>query len=142
MNTHARTGYKWTVNEILSLQREFELLGWSINQIAAKHCRSPKAIMYKLDQEGFADYNVLYNQYQTLNDVVALEPSLSEDDDSQSLSDDYIDDDIDDDKDDRSNYEYDDQLSKRLCKLESGMDEVKKMLENITSNIYNKRNEI
>ena len=53
MTTHSRYGNRWTVNEVLSLQREFELLGLSIDEIAQKHKRTPNAIMYKLDQEGF-----------------------------------------------------------------------------------------
>jgi hypothetical protein len=67
MSTHTRNGFKWSVNEILSLQREFELLNWSIDQIAEKHGRTPNAIMYKLDQEGFCDYNTLYSIYNDLN---------------------------------------------------------------------------
>ena len=51
-----RTGAKWTVNECLRLQREFELLELTIGEIAELHKRTPKAIMYKLDAEGFADY--------------------------------------------------------------------------------------
>jgi len=62
-----RNGYKWNVNELLSLQREFELLGWDIDTIALKHKRTPNAIMYRLDQEGFADYNVLYSNYHDYN---------------------------------------------------------------------------
>lgn len=67
-----RAGFKWTVNEILSLQREFELLGWTIDEIALKHKRTPNSIMYKLDQEGFADYNVLYSNYHDLNSRIDL----------------------------------------------------------------------
>lgn len=51
-----RSGAKWTVNECLRLQREFELLELTIGEIAELHKRTPKAIMYKLDAEGFADY--------------------------------------------------------------------------------------
>ena len=58
-----RNGKRWTVNECLQLQREFELLNLSIAEIANRHKRSSKAIMFKLDQEGFADYNVLYINY-------------------------------------------------------------------------------
>ena len=47
----SRANNKWTVNEILSLQREYELLGMDIFQIALKHQRSPKAILYKLEAE-------------------------------------------------------------------------------------------
>lgn len=64
MNPSKRNGNKWTVNELLSLQREFELLGWNVEQIANKHERTPHAIMFKLDSEGFADYNSLYSNYQ------------------------------------------------------------------------------
>ena len=49
---YTRHNNKWTVNELLSLQREYELLGWSIDQIAEKHQRTPNAIMHKLDYEG------------------------------------------------------------------------------------------
>jgi hypothetical protein len=63
MSSQIRNGNRWSVNEILSLQREFELLGWNIDLIAQKHKRTPQSIMYKLSQEGFADYNDLYCEY-------------------------------------------------------------------------------
>jgi hypothetical protein len=62
-----RIGYKWNINECLRLQREFELLGLTIDEIASKHKRTPKAIMFKLDEEGFATYTDLYNGYYGLN---------------------------------------------------------------------------
>lgn len=65
--TYKRFGKKWNINEILQLQREFELLELSIDEIAKNHQRSPNAIMCKLDQEGFAEYNELYSHYQGLN---------------------------------------------------------------------------
>ena len=43
----------WSVTEILQLQREYELLEWSIQEIAKKHERSVDAILHKLEQEGF-----------------------------------------------------------------------------------------
>ena len=73
MNTASRNGFKWSVNEILALQREFELLNWDINAIAEKHQRTPNAIMFKLDDEGFADYNVLYSNYHSLNSPIPVE---------------------------------------------------------------------
>ena len=57
----------WTIRECLNLQREFELLKLSIDEIALKHQRTPNAIMFKLDEQGFADYNVLYSNYHDLN---------------------------------------------------------------------------
>ena len=67
MQTHKRFGKRWTVNELLQLQREFELLQLPINDIALRHQRTPNAIMFKLDQEGFADYNFLYSQNQLVS---------------------------------------------------------------------------
>jgi len=49
----SRRGNKWTINELLSLQREYELLEWTIEQIADKHQRSVEAILFKLESEGF-----------------------------------------------------------------------------------------
>jgi hypothetical protein len=72
MSTFKRNGNKWSVNEILRLQREFELLELSIDDIATRHQRSPDAIMYKLDNEGFANFNVLYSNYYNLNDAMPI----------------------------------------------------------------------
>ena len=62
-----RIGYKWNINECLRLQREFELLGLTIDEIAVRNKRTPKAIMFKLDEEGFATYTDLYNGYYGIN---------------------------------------------------------------------------
>lgn len=48
-----RSGNRWTINELLSLQREYELLEWTVQQIAEKHQRSVEAILFKLEAEGF-----------------------------------------------------------------------------------------
>jgi len=61
--TFSRRGRKWTITECLQLQREYELLGWSIDQISEKHERTPLAIIYKLSEEGFADFNKIYDDY-------------------------------------------------------------------------------
>ena len=53
MSTQKRNGKRWSVNEVLSLQREYELLGFSVQQIAKKHQRSENAILFKLEAEGF-----------------------------------------------------------------------------------------
>ncbi len=55
MNDFHRNGNKWTVNELLSLQREYELLEMDIQQIALKHKRSVRAILFRLETEGFID---------------------------------------------------------------------------------------
>jgi len=51
MNT--RVGKKWTISEVLQLQREVELLGWNYEKIAIKHKRTANGIMFKVEQEGF-----------------------------------------------------------------------------------------
>jgi hypothetical protein len=56
MTTNMRYGNRWTVNEILALQREYELLEWSVQQIAEKHRRSVRGILCKLEAEGFIAY--------------------------------------------------------------------------------------
>lgn len=52
-NGNKRNGNKWTVNEVLALQREYELLEWTIQEISAKHERSIGSILFKLTAEGF-----------------------------------------------------------------------------------------
>ena len=54
-----RTGKTWTINECLQLQREHELLGWTIDEIAIKHKRTPNAIMYKIVKEEFENSDLL-----------------------------------------------------------------------------------
>ena len=66
MSLYIRKRKRWSVNECLALQREFELLELSIDEIAIKHRRTPNAIMRKLSQEGFADYKVLCCEYYKL----------------------------------------------------------------------------
>lgn len=61
-----RIGKHWNVNECLQLQREFELLNLSIDEIADRHKRTAAGIMKKLDTEGLADYNILYSNYYRL----------------------------------------------------------------------------
>lgn len=63
-----RNGFKWNVNELLQLEREFDLLKLPLDEIAKRHKRSVNAIMYKLADENIADYNVLYSNYYDLND--------------------------------------------------------------------------
>jgi hypothetical protein len=55
-----RNGYKWSVNECLRLEREFDLLELSVPEIALLHNRTVNAIMFKLEAEGLDTYNNLY----------------------------------------------------------------------------------
>jgi hypothetical protein len=119
-----RIGNKWTVNEVLSLQREYELLGWSVDQIAIKHRRTANAIMYKLHQEGFADYNDLYHK---LNRPVSH--SSSSDNIKISLSDES------EEACEEDHHRDEEPLSSRVSKLETDLSEIKDMLKVLTSSL-------
>jgi hypothetical protein len=158
MNAYSRAGFKWSVNEVLSLQREFELLGWDIDQIAAKHKRSPDAIMCKLDYEGLADFNVLYSNYLALNSPISVSGKqtdalnlLSEyDDDVEDLDDETVDDGdeeyLDDGADDEDDEDDDDEdevatLSERVERLEESIFEIRDMIKKLMTSIsVNKSN--
>jgi hypothetical protein len=47
----SRHNYKWTINELLSLHREYELLRLPIQLIASKHKRTTQSIIHKLIEE-------------------------------------------------------------------------------------------
>ena len=61
MTLTSRHGNKWTTNEILSLQREYELLELSIPEIASRHKRSVMSILCKLECEGFIENDKVNN---------------------------------------------------------------------------------
>jgi hypothetical protein len=46
MTDYKRHGKRWTTSEILNLQREYQLLNWSVYQIAEKHQRSIHSIHF------------------------------------------------------------------------------------------------
>jgi hypothetical protein len=99
MTNYKRVGAKWTVNECLRLQREYELLKLSIEEIADLHQRSSQAIMYKLDAEGIADYNVLAvcgtnhqlrrNNIINIDEACDVEDSENDNNDDDDSSSDY-----------------------------------------------------
>ena len=51
MTDYKRFGNRWTINECLQLEREFDLLELSIDKMAERHKRTPNAIMLKLYSE-------------------------------------------------------------------------------------------
>ena len=144
--TYKRNGFKWNVNELLSLQREFELLDWSIDQMAESHKRTPNAIMFKLDQEGLADYNVLYSNYHNSNAPMPVEKEetielgleslyeVKEEDEIVCKDDDedYEYEEEDDDEDDEQDDEIAN-LNDRVDGLEDSIDEMKEMLQQMMS---------
>lgn len=126
MTPVTRNGKRWTVNECIQLQREFELLQLSVAEIALIHKRTPNAIMYKLDQEGLADYNVLYSNHHDLNTPIPAQRTnkyegedevddISDDDEEQQEDQEYIPDNEDEDEDDG---EDEDDLKAHVMRLE------------------------
>ena len=107
MTTYRRANAKWTINECLRLEREFDLLKLSIDEIAARHERSAQSIMYKLDSEGIADYNVLAvcgTNYQLRVSDINNQNSNHKDEDEDD-EDDEDEDEDEKDSDDSSDYE-------------------------------------
>ena len=86
MTFYNRNRNRWTINECLQLQREFELLKLSITDISEIHERTPNAIMFKLNEEHLADFNVLYSNYYNLNEQMPLQQN-NDNDDSHDASD-------------------------------------------------------
>lgn len=115
MSLYNRNRKRWTVNECLALQREFELLEWSIDEIATKHKRTPKAIMFKLDQEGLAKYNILCNEYYNFNPTTeSITVDSLKDDDTKN---DNNDDTKNDTKNDNNEYDLN-ELKNHIISLE------------------------
>ena len=154
--TYKRSGNKWTVNEVLSLQREYELLEMTIQEIALQHSRSVEAILYKLESEEFIDTFISargYNNYSNKNDEQYDEQYDVEDDvedededDEDDDDDDYEDQDYEDQQDyedkdydvDDANYEEQDEivnLTRRVGYVEHTVNEIKNMVTNFLNSM-------
>ena len=123
-----RSRNKWTVNEILSLEREYELLEMTIQEIALKHSRSVEAILFRLDSEGFIN-----NWY----DARGYNNFLNNNNEEDKYSDASISD-TDDDEDSDSN--DDDEivnLNRRVGYVEITVNEIKNMVTNFLNSMSN-----
>ena len=134
-----RSGFKWTVNESLRLEREYDLLKLSIEDIALLHQRTPYAIMYKLDDEGIADFNDLYegsiNQESDADDEADEDEESDADDEAEE--DDEEDDDDDDEEDDEEEAEESEaseEYDRYNLKQQVGI--LTKQLRSLTSVVY------
>jgi hypothetical protein len=153
MTDYRRCGFRWTINEILSLQREYELLEWTVQQIAAKHERSVMAILCKLEAEGFISnwqeargfdanaYQNSFNNASVQEDAEDEEISCA-DNDSEYLGEceeeeeeedmDFVD----DASEDASEV---DKLTERVWNLETSVQEIGSMVKQMFENmVYNK----
>lgn len=140
-----RQGNKWTINELISLQREYELLELTVQQIADKHQRSETAILYKLESEGLIDSwnsargfvsedyqnSVSSNKEQVNYDEAEdVEECCGGDDDEEYQFVEEAESDDDDISDDESEVE---KLTERVWSLETSVGEISSMVKNIYS---------
>jgi len=128
MSTCKRHGKKWTHNEILSLQREYELLEWDLQTIANKHKRSVNSIIYKLYSEGITE--TLLNDVKTKNNINHEEEN---NDDLDSSSDSV--DDNDADKVDKNITT----LTDRVWTLETSVSNISLMVKQLFDKITNRK---
>jgi hypothetical protein len=129
MSTYKRHGNRWTINEILSLQREYELLEWTVQEIAQKHQRSVRAILCKLEVEGFIGswddargFN--FKEYQDICDGAIDEESVAE-----------FDDDNDNDNDNDDDYDYEDDETLTIDDKESDVDRLTERVWNLETSV-------
>jgi len=135
MATQSRHGKRWTVSEILSLEREYELLGWTIKQIAEKHQRSESSIMFKLESEG-----LMKSTFVSTKKTIAKK-TIDEDDvsDTDSSSDYDEKDAVSEVSDDESNSEVFDNLSARVWNLESNVSQIGTMVKQLLDQMVTKK---
>ena len=118
-----RSGNKWTVNEVLSLQREYELLELSIQEIATRHSRSVEAILYKLEAEDLIEHWCNARGFHTDN-YISFNQDNNNDDNDEEYEDDDLSDDESEDEDEIVN------LTRRVNNLEDIVNEVRNMVTN------------
>jgi hypothetical protein len=161
MNPIKRNGNRWTVNELLSLQREYELLEWTVQQIAEKHQRTERAILFRLESEGIISswndargfdmesYKASIEADVVTEDCVCNEESCVDDDDEEDHhggddnDSEYFgeeDEDEDEDDDDDDDLDQDDvseveKLSERVWSLETAVTDIKDMVQHLFNNL-------
>ena len=106
--TYKRNGNRWTINEILTLQREYELLEWSVYKIAEKHQRTVMAILCKLKAECFIQH---FKEARGF-DVEEYRKSIDE---SYNCQNNNKQEDIDNDEDEDEDENEDDDESENAC---------------------------
>jgi hypothetical protein len=140
MSLPYRHNFKWNINELLSLQREYELLEMTIQEIANQHERTVDAILYRLCQEGFIETWVDARGYQDYAKnfdyiVGSLDSGVNAYDYGEDVVEDEKDSDYVEEEDvaseDDEDYENDEDistLSQRVWGLETAVDDIKGMI--------------
>jgi len=123
MTNTRRSGFKWTINEILTLQREYELLELPISEIADRHGRSFFSILSKLKSEEFIDEERYHNE------VIKYRNNSA-----QEFSDDII-----DNNSANDNCSYTDtemSMDERVSFLETAVNEVRSAVSKLLTSVY------
>ena len=151
MHAYTRHGNRWTVSELLSLQREYELLEWTIQQIAEKHQRSVNSILFKLEREGFINSwddargfdPVSFQQNYTMNTNKVTQDCESASEYDDEADEDYVDEADDDDDDDDDDDECIDEssevtkLAERVWSLEATVSDISFMVKQMFESMVN-----
>jgi hypothetical protein len=125
-----RAGNKWTIPELITLQREYELLELTVQEIAQRHKRSVCAIVARLESEGLVELGATARG-DVVNDDASVDSESIEDEDDDE---DYKSGDSDSDDEDVESEKSDvNKLSDRVWNLETSVNEiggiVKQMME-------------
>ena len=158
--TYKRNGNRWTINEILTLQREYELLEWSVYKIAEKHQRTVMAILCKLKAEGFIQhfktargfdveeykksigesYNSIGESYDCQNNNEHEEDADDDEPENECCDEDddeyvpqYNDEEEEQDEEDDYDYEDEDveQLTDRVWSIQTSVNEISSIVKSI-----------
>jgi transposase len=119
-----RAGKRWTTTEVLTLQREYELLEMTIQEIAVRHQRSVEAILFKLEREEFiANWNVArgIDEFTKSYECNMVEKECCQEDCSDDVSE-------------------VDKLTERVWNLETSVTDIKGMVKNMFDTLVQKKN--
>jgi len=150
MSTCKRHGKKWTINEVISLQREYELLELTVQDIADRHCRTVKSIMFKLYAEGLITSLDEARGFTTSNQndskVITKKSNLKVSDDDISDTDsssDYNDDEsVSDFSNSKSSLDIEtdmNSLSDRVWSLETSVNQIGTMVKEMFDQMSSKK---
>lgn len=133
---YKRSGFKWSVNECLRVEREYDLLKLSIPEIALLHERSIEAIMYKLDKEGIADYNELYSKLKSNGQYFQQDDDESEQDELDDDEESYQEESEEDQEESEEDQEEEEDDTNNNYGLKQQVRMLTKQLANLTSIVY------
>ena len=117
-----RANLRWTINETLSLQREYELLQLPVEEIAMLHKRSVKSILYKLQSEEFIDSSEFMKMFNDLTSDDIVVPSLKYNDKKVSKK-----------NVQKVDTDSSTNLSSRVFSLESSVNDIKNILQDMSN---------